>query len=78
MKKNNSEFGKIKFVDFLNAIYYFLGTFLFGVSGFLTIGKVPTMQELLPICGTALTPALLSIFKSLAKNSDGQVFKKEN
>ena len=76
--KKNSEFGKIKIVDILNGLYYFLGTFAFAISGYFTIGKIPTLDELLPIIGTSLTPALLSIFKSFAKNSDGQVFKKEN
>jgi hypothetical protein len=78
MKKNNSEFGKIKIVDVFNALYYFIGTFLFAISGFLTIGKIPNLQELLPIFGTSLTPALLSIFKSFAKNANGEIFKKEN
>jgi len=76
--RNNSEFGKIKGVDFLNALYYFIGTFLFSISGFLTISKIPTIEDLLPIIGTSLTPALLSIFKSFTRNSNGEILKKES
>lgn len=76
--RNSSEFGKIKSVDFLNALYYFIGTFLFSISGYFTVGKVPIIEDVLPIIGTALTPALLSIFKSFAKNSNGEILKKES
>jgi len=62
-----SEFGKITGVQLLNALYYFLGTLLISVVGLLNIGDIPTIKELLPLIGTALTPALLSIFKSYAK-----------
>jgi len=62
-----SEFGKITGVQLLNALYYFVGTLTISVVGYFNIAKIPTLEEFLPLLGTALTPALLSIFKSYTK-----------
>ena len=75
---NQSEFGKIKLVDVLNAIYYFIGTTITAILAYLQIGRLPTTTELVIAISTALAPAFLSIFKSAAKNSEGKLLKKEN
>ena len=79
MKKQNSEFGKIKLVDVLNAIYYLIGTvggaWLTYVASF---SKLPSQELLIGMVATAAIPAFLSIFKSAAKNSDGKLLRKEN
>ena len=77
--KKQSEFGKIKLVDVLNAIYYLIGTiggvWLTYVASF---KQLPSQELLIGMVATAAIPAFLSIFKSAAKNSDGKLLKKEN
>jgi len=72
-----SNFGTINKKDLYNSIYYFIGTFLLSLAGVITLGKAPETQQLLQMTGTALTPAILCIFKGIATNSDGKVFIKE-
>lgn len=77
--KKQSEFGKIKLVDVLNAIYYLVGTI--GVAWLTyvaTFKHLPSADILVGMIATAAIPAFLSIFKSAAKNSDNKLFRKEN
>jgi len=78
MKKQNSEFGKIKPVEVLNAIYYFIGTaggaWLAYIAAFKTL---PSTEAFIGIIATAAIPAFQSIFKRMLKNSDGKLFEKE-
>jgi len=77
--KKQSEFGKIKGVDLLNALYYFIGTLGAMVLTYLEAFKAfPSMTELIGMAGTSAIPPFLSIFKRLFKNSDGELLKKEN
>ena len=76
--KKQSEFGKIKMVDVLNAIYYFVGTTGGACLTYLAaFKKFPSSEILIGMAATAAIPAFLSIFKSAAKNSDGEILKKE-
>jgi len=77
--KKQSEFGKIKWVDVLNAIYYFVGTLFSLVLMYLQASsKLPSVAEFTAMIGTAALPAFLSIFKSATKNSDGRLLKSES
>ena len=76
--KKKSEFGKISGTDLLNALYYFLGVLLLNGSALISIGVLPTLEQLLQLIGAAFSAGLLSVFKNLVKNSDGKYFKKEN
>jgi len=76
--KKQSEFGKIKGVDLLNALYYFIGTLGTMVLTYLEAFKAfPSMTELIGMAGTSAIPPFLSIIKRLFKNSDGKLFEKE-
>lgn len=76
--KKQSEFGKIKGVDLLNALYYFIGTFGALALTYLEAFKCfPSLHELIGMAGTAAIPPFLSIFKKMLKNSDGELLKKE-
>ena len=78
MKKQNSEFGKIKLVDVLNAIYYLIGTIGGAWLAYLAAFKqLPSQDILIGMVATSAIPAFLSIFKSAAKNSAGKLLKKE-
>ena len=76
--KKKSEFGKISGTDLLNALYYFVGVLLLNGSTLLSIGVVPTLEQILQTIGAALSAALLSVFKNFVRNSNGKYFKKEN
>ena len=78
MKKQNSEFGKIKLVELLNAIYYFIGTAGGAWLAYLAAFKTfPSSEVVIGIIATAAIPAFQSIFKRMLKNSDGELLKKE-
>ena len=78
MKKKKSEFGKITFVEFLDAIYYFIGAVITAVLGYWQLGRMPTDTEFIILAATAAFPPVRSIFKKLIINSDGEKFKKES
>ena len=75
--KKQSEFGKIKGVDLLNALYYFIGAVATAVIAYLEMGRLPSEKELIIIVGMALVAPVQSLFKRAIKNSDGELLKKE-
>ena len=78
MAKQKSEFGKIKAVDLLNALYHAVGAVLVPFVGFLGAGKLPTHSELYILASVFIGAFAADIFKRGATNSNGEVFKKEN
>lgn len=76
--KKQSEFGKIKLVEALDAIYYLIGTLGGSWLTYVSVFKhLPSEDILIGMASAAAIPAFLSIFKRAAKNSDGKLLKKE-
>ena len=76
--KKKSEFGKIKAVDLLNALYHAIGAVAIPFFGFLGVGRMPSGGEwyiLASVFGSAL---FADIFKRAITNSKGEVLKSEN
>ena len=76
--KKKSEFGKIKLLDIVNSCYHgVVATIFLAINVF--FGAVPpTIQDYKMLCGTFFTAFCLSLFKTSATNSDGEIGKKEN
>lgn len=75
--KKQSEFGKIKGVELLNALYYFIGGVITATLTYLQLGRIPTTEELIMITGFSLVAPVQSIFKKMLRNSEGELLKKE-
>jgi hypothetical protein len=76
--KRKSEFGKLKWLDLVNSLYHaFVAVVFIAINVF--FGNIqPTMQDYKMLIGTFLTAFFMSLFKTSATNSSGEVFKKEN
>ena len=76
--KKQSEFGKIKLVEALDALYYLIGTLGGSWLTYVSVFKhLPSEDILIGMASAAAIPAFLSIFKRAAKNSDGKLLRKE-
>jgi len=76
--KRKSEFGKLKWLDLVNSLYHAFVTVIFITINVLLGNIQPTMQDYKMLIGTFLTAFFMSLFKTSATNSNGEVFKKEN
>lgn len=75
--KKRSEFGKIKGVDLLNAMYHGLAAVSVPFVGYLAQGKAPDSEALYLLLSVFLGAFFADIFKRTATNSAGAVLKKE-
>lgn len=76
--KKKSEFGKIKGIDLLNSCYHGIVATVFIATNVFFGEATPTTQDYKMLAGTFLTAFFMSLFKTTATNSNGEVFKKEN
>ena len=76
--KTKSEFGKIKGVDILNSAYHGIVATVFIATNVFFGQLAPTIHDYKMLAGTFVTAFFMSLFKTTATNSEGQVFKKEN
>ena len=72
-----SEFGKINAKDLINGVYHGLAAIGGGLVAILGDGKVTT-EEWKILLGTFIGAYFLSIIKGAAKNSKGELLKKED
>jgi 4-hydroxybenzoate polyprenyltransferase len=75
--KKRSEFGKIKGVDLLNALYHGLAAVSIPFVGYLSQGKMPDLKDGYLLLSVFLGAVFADIFKRTATNSNGEAFKKE-
>lgn len=76
--KKKSEFGKIKGVDLLNALYHAVGAVAIPFFGFLGAGRMPNGSEWYILASVFGSAIFADIFKRSVTNSNGQVLKNEN
>lgn len=76
--KKKSEFGKIKWVDLLNALYHALAAVTPVFFGYLGMGTMPTNKELLILLSVFGSAFFGDVLKRGVTNSNGSVLKSEN
>ena len=72
-----SEFGKIKWVNVFNAFYHTLAVVLPASVAYIKLGRLPNETEFYVLLSIALTAFGASIAKAISTNSKGQPFKGE-